>query len=534
MLILAGISINMLTGDNSILTKAGDAKKATDEAAALEEIQLEVLGSYNSRNNDYQALKKNLERLGITNLYNEEIYPIYINYKSYDFKIDRHWEVTKANEIVYQAKDLTFNGTSDYINTGIKLFDEENFNKNFQIRIIVDEFGENIGDNCTLINAKKEVSSLRYPGFVLRTVSKGEKVNISANGTTGRNSVNYETSELDKKLITITRISGNLYCSINGEIEWLYNANDLPKFDTPVTIGCALDENGNPFRFIDAKISKVEIVLTDDDMDVEEPQLIYAKLYNDGTLSFSSEDEIIQGKNLTKDYGIVYNRSYDSGVSSESDLATTTLVPWFDERSQIQTVVFLDEIRPLKLSAWFANCENLTRFENIENLDTTNVTNMNNMFYNCQSLTSLNLSNFNTSKVTTMYRMFGGCIKLKKLNLSSFDTSVVTNMRSMFDAGANDLKMDIEEIDLSGNFKTNNVTDMEYMFSHCQKLERIYIKESFNIEKVQTANEMFKECYKLVGGNGTTYSSSKMSKTYARIDGGPTSSTPGYFTYKSN
>ena len=40
---------------------------------------------------------------------------------------------------------------------------------------------------------------------------------------------------------------------------------------------------------------------------------------------------------------------------------------------------------------------------------------------------------------------------------------------------------------------------------------------------------MFTGCTNLVGGNGTTYDSTKVDKTYARID---TASTRGYFTAK--
>ena len=43
LLILAGISIQMLTGDNGILTRAGEAKDTTDEAQIKEKIRLSYL-----------------------------------------------------------------------------------------------------------------------------------------------------------------------------------------------------------------------------------------------------------------------------------------------------------------------------------------------------------------------------------------------------------------------------------------------------------------------------------------------------------
>ena len=47
LLILAGISIMMLTGDNGILTRAGETKEATEEKEFKEQLQLEVMGNYN-------------------------------------------------------------------------------------------------------------------------------------------------------------------------------------------------------------------------------------------------------------------------------------------------------------------------------------------------------------------------------------------------------------------------------------------------------------------------------------------------------
>ena len=52
LLILAGVSIAMLTGDNGILTQAQNAKEETEKAAEEEKIQLAVIGS-KTKNNGY-------------------------------------------------------------------------------------------------------------------------------------------------------------------------------------------------------------------------------------------------------------------------------------------------------------------------------------------------------------------------------------------------------------------------------------------------------------------------------------------------
>jgi surface protein len=94
-----------------------------------------------------------------------------------------------------------------------------------------------------------------------------------------------------------------------------------------------------------------------------------------------------------------------------------------------------------------------------------------------------------------MNEMFFDCFDLTNLNLSSFNTSKVTNM--------------------------------EYMFMHCNNLRTIYVGEGWNTDAVKKSTQMFYDCPKLVGGQGTTYDTNHVDKTYAHIDGGP--GYPGYF-----
>ena len=67
LLILAGVSIAMLTGDNGILTQARNAKEETEKASELEGIQLAVIGS-ETKDNEYldildeESFKKELEK----------------------------------------------------------------------------------------------------------------------------------------------------------------------------------------------------------------------------------------------------------------------------------------------------------------------------------------------------------------------------------------------------------------------------------------------------------------------------------------
>ena len=64
LLILAGVTIATLTGDNGILTQAGKAKDKTTEAESIERVQVEVAGSYGIDGTiDKEQLNKNLKNI---------------------------------------------------------------------------------------------------------------------------------------------------------------------------------------------------------------------------------------------------------------------------------------------------------------------------------------------------------------------------------------------------------------------------------------------------------------------------------------
>jgi surface protein len=200
---------------------------------------------------------------------------------------------------------------------------------------------------------------------------------------------------------------------------------------------------------------------------------------------------------------------------------------WQSYNGSIEKVVFDNSFataEPVSMCFWFGDCKKLTEIEGLKNLNTSKVRFMNCMFSNCRLLTALDLSNFNTSNVTNMLMMFNGCSVLKSLNLSSFNTSNVTNMMSMFNGCSS-----LENLNL-GSFDTGNVTDMMWMFQNCSKLGTIYVGDGWNTENVKFSYQMFFNCSLLTGEKETPYNNSHTDATYARIDEGPDSENPGYFT----
>ena len=167
-----------------------------------------------------------------------------------------------------------------------------------------------------------------------------------------------------------------------------------------------------------------------------------------------------------------------------SDFLTVT--PWMNYRTQITKIIFTQPITVENiLVALFFSLSSLETIEGLEYLDTSNATHMGLMFWDTQSLTSLDLSNFNTSNVVDMQSMFFGTHSLTSLDLSSFDTSNVTMMQGMF-SGARSLT----SLDLS-NFDTSNVTMMTGMFMDTHSLTSLDVS-SFNTSKVPSMHSMFR------------------------------------------
>ena len=223
-----------------------------------------------------------------------------------------------------------------------------------------------------------------------------------------------------------------------------------------------------------------------------------------------------------------YDNYRSSRTGSTYDLNTGSASPlWYFSpiKTTVTKVVFdssFANFRPTTTYSWFYDMENLQSISNISYLNTSEVTNMRFMFCNCKRLQSLDLSHFNTIKVTDMGCMFWECSSLTSLDVSYFITNNVTKMDGMFLRCTG-----LSRLDLS-YFNTAKVINMSEMFYVCSSLQAIYVGDGWTTLPVITSNDMFFNCYKLVGGQGTTYNESNPTdKSYARIDGG--SSYPGYF-----
>ena len=126
LLILAGISISMLSGDNSILSRAGEAKERTEESQREEQVKMAILGSYDNRANlDIDKLISNLNEIKDTT-------------------------VTPTQE----------NGTNTFpvtVDTGTTTY-EITSDGNFEEVVVADRTGISVGDYITYTSPTENVS----------------------------------------------------------------------------------------------------------------------------------------------------------------------------------------------------------------------------------------------------------------------------------------------------------------------------------------------------------------------------------------
>ena len=148
---------------------------------------------------------------------------------------------------------------------------------------------------------------------------------------------------------------------------------------------------------------------------------------------------------------------------------------WYvDVNAKYATQVVFDpsfaEVRPTSTFGWFYGMNHLSSLSGMEYLNTEDVKNMKNMFRGCSALTSLDLS----------------------------------------------------------TFYTPNLQIMDNMFYDCNHLTTIYASDLWTTQSVTYGNDVFVDCFSLVGDKGTTYNYNNAHYGYAHLDGGP--SDPGYFS----
>lgn len=114
LLILVGVTIVSLTGENGLLERAANAGKDTEEATEKEKLQIEVLASFDTDGHlNMSALKSNINsHISGATADDTTEFPLTIKYTATEneYKIDEHGNVEKT-----KVTDRTGINVGDYI-----------------------------------------------------------------------------------------------------------------------------------------------------------------------------------------------------------------------------------------------------------------------------------------------------------------------------------------------------------------------------------------------------------------------------------
>ena len=140
--------------------------------------------------------------------------------------------------------------------------------------------------------------------------------------------------------------------------------------------------------------------------------------------------------------------------------ATTDMDYMFENCNSLEYIYGLNPVNVINMYSTFRDCTSL-KYIGFKNYASYNqIKFMKNLFYNCQSLTSIDLSNFFTNKVESMENMFYNCKNLNAITFGSgFSASSVTFMSYMFYNCQN-----LKSLDLHYLKDSQNVVFMDYMF----------------------------------------------------------------------
>lgn len=372
LLILAGVSVSVVTDKNGIIQNSQETKEQTRAAMVEKERDLWKLeGQIYQSDSEKETLEKVLERLEKENTITKE----------------EKQAILETGEVTIAGKTIIFiDGTivacgneedsadgSFLGNTSIKRGDIE------QINIITALNGHDANDEKTWdISERKNGRYLAW--YEDKDNNNFWEVTIAGNG---RVKLNKSAKLLFKALGTYA-----------GKIEM----NGIENLDTSeVTDMSYMFTDGSQYTDLDLSSFDTSNVTTMSGM-----FLNCSKLTNLNLANFDTKN-VVKLTNLFNGCSAIENINLSS----------------------------FDTSNVTKMYAMFGNCENLKNV-NLKNFDTSKVTDMEAMFFNCKSLSKIDLSNFNTSSVERLKRMFVNCELLTELDLSNFKTENLLNVETMF------------------------------------------------------------------------------------------------------
>ena len=391
LLILAGVTIATLTGDNGILTKATAAKEETRAAEVEERVNLwksekEASNYTNGTVKEDEELLEEMKKDGI--VFEEEIdrenKTITIGQRVINYGTEE--SLTNIYVALYNDGTLVFSNKND--------FDESKILENGNFGNIKDEDYELIGtEEEPYIDLEKAPPwfKLVLEGTTLSSIDFASEI-VPNNTNIGNIFIGLDIIGVKIEVKNIENLNTSNITNMSN----MFSYSSITNIDLSGLDLSNVTDMSEMFSY--SSITNVDL----------------------SGLDLSSVTDMSGMFNNSKVVSVDFSNSDTSNV--------TDMTSMFYACSRLTNVNLtgIDTSKVMCMGNMFAYCSQLTNLD-VSPLDTSNVTDMMGMFFDCISLENINVSNFNTSKVTDMLNMFNGCTKLTNLDVSNFDVTKMIN-----------------------------------------------------------------------------------------------------------
>lgn len=388
LLILAGVTIATLAGDNGILNKATKAKVSTEVGGEKEEVELAYMEGTMEGTDTQTVLNKTKDVLDKTERYNTTILGSMMTV------------ISKSTGNVYEinGSKIEYKGVSEIYSDKEPIMMSRNSNYAFWQ-----------GEYPT------KISKIEIKNYIVKPENIVEEWDVS-------------TSKNKSVLAWVVDDNNDGYeltIAANGMIKMSKSASQLFRMFTQVKEIdlLALDTSNVTdmgYMFSGCKsLEKIDVSKLETSNVTSMMRMFY------GCSSLKSLDvSNFHSEKVTSMFQMFYGCSSltEINLTNFNTSSVTNMDSMFSKCSSIENIDVsnFDTSKATSLYLMFSACSSLNSL-NLSTFNTENVTNMCRVFINCSNLETLDISNFNTEKVTNMGGLFHGCSKLREIDMSNFN-----------------------------------------------------------------------------------------------------------------
>lgn len=382
LLVLAGISIAALTGENGLINKAASARENTEiaqETEILQQAAVVAMGKSKTGDVDETYLRRELERSNI------EVKTTGNGFKA-TFPNGRVYTITKDGDVKNYKKVNPTDVYAAVCANGVLVFSNN-----------TEDIEQYLSANSTSIADGYEIENITDKEF---------------------DGSYYYDEELDKSIYSPSWYGDYSiqYAEFLNEVApkstayWFYHLTGLESIQDISKLNTCNVTNMSYMFYSCTNLKNLDL-----------SNFNTSSVTNMNSMFSSSDDYIVHLTNVD------FSGFDTSNVTDMSYMFSQVIVD-----SEVLDLRSFNTKKVTNMSHMFEGCYGLTNLD-LSNFNTSNVTNMSSMFYNCRNIVNINLTSFDTSKVTNMGWMFGNCQKLTTIYVGEkWSTNSVTTGHGMF------------------------------------------------------------------------------------------------------